>query len=208
MKTSRLLVIIIVCCCIIPTLIGCSTQKVNAGQKEKLTTYIFADYPHYSSIDSLAEKADIIIEGKIVSSRVEEINILDKTNMEDKKLHPSSEIQTSKMVYTVYTVKVSDSYKGTVKPGEIVEVKQLGGEDETTVYISEDSVKFPKNKKYLMFLSTYENVPASLLNPIQGSYSYEEETLINKGKLQSVNTKNDLTLTIEDLEKIKNKYLK
>jgi hypothetical protein len=107
----------------------------------------------------------------------------------------------------VYIIKVSDSYKGDVEPGETIEVKQIGGETETTVYIVVGSVKLEKNKKHVMFLFTYKNTPPSLLNPIQSTYYAITDSSVNK-ELISINTDNDLTLTIEDLKRIKNKTKK
>ncbi|SNS83000.1 hypothetical protein SAMN05446037_10235 [Anaerovirgula multivorans] len=220
MKTNKLLIIII-CCNMILTLIGCSTQNTNVKQEEKLITVVHADYPYYPSIDALAERATTVIEGTIVDSRVEEID--DRTKVDlgvegeiDDRMNPSKDTPPSIRVYTVYTVKVSNTYKGDVKPGETIEVKQIGGESKTMVYKvenEEDNVKFVEGKKYVMFLSTYENSPATLLNPIQACYSYEEDTVKTKSTVEneqliSVNEKNDLTLTIEDLERIKNETKK
>ncbi|WP_131820673.1 hypothetical protein [Desulfoscipio geothermicus] len=73
--------------------------------------WLSADYPHYSSIDALAAKADIIIEGTIVDSRVEEIDTRIRTNKEDEQLNPGGEIPSTKDICTVCTIKVSDSYK-------------------------------------------------------------------------------------------------
>lgn len=206
MKMSRLLVTI-VCCSIILTPIVFPTQDANVKQEEKSIAIVYSDYPYYSSIDALAEKAAIIIEGTVMDSRVEEI---------DERMNPSSDTPPSMMVYTVYTVKVNNSYKGNVEPDETIEIKQVGGEGETIIYklgVIEDYVEFVENKKYVMFLSTYENFPADLLNPIQACYSYEEDTVKTKSiveneQLISVNGKNDLTLTIEDLKRIKNKTKK
>ncbi len=203
MKISRFL-IIVVCCTV---LMGCVTQDADVTQKEKQVAKIHCDYPYYSSVDALTEKADLIIKGTIVDSRVEEIDILSKTE-ENEILNPGGEIQECKYIFTVYTVDVSDSYKGDVEPGETVEFKQIGGESDTTIYIPEENIKFAKNQEYVMFLSTYESdVPPSLLNPIQSAYNYEQNAT-NKGKISIVNEKNDLALTIEDLEEIKNKNKK
>lgn len=193
MKISRFLVIFIYCG-IVSTLIGCSiqnAQNLNVGQNEKLSVQVSADYPYYSSIDALTKKADLIIAGTVLDSRVEEIDTRIKNPDGD-------DIPSSKDVYTVYTIKVSDSYKGNVKPGEIIEFKQIGGEGKNKVYVVEDNVKFDKNKKYVLFLSTYENTYPSLLNPIQSAYYAITDSTVEK-ELVSINAKNDLTFTIEDL---------
>jgi len=206
MKISRLL-IIVVCCGMVAALMGCVTQEAEVAPNEKPIIRVSADYPHYPSLDALTEKADLIIKGTVMDSRVEEIDILSQKKKK-KKSNPGGEITSCKYIYTVYTVDVSDSYKGDVEPGETVEFKQIGGETDTATCIAGETVKFAKNKEYVMFLSTYDsNVPPSLLNPIQSAYNYEEEA-VDKGKLSSVNEKNDLALTIEDLEEIKSRNKK
>jgi hypothetical protein len=207
MKITRLL-IIVVCCGMVAALMGCVTQEAEVSPKEKLIIRVSADYPYYPNVDALTEKADLIVKGTVMDSRVEEIDTRIKTSEENKNLNPGGKTSSTNFLYTVYTIDVSDSYKGDVEPGETIEIKEIGGESDTTTCIAGETVKFAKNKEYVMFLSTYESdVPPSLLNPIQSAYNYKEEAA-NKGKLLSVNEKNDLALTIEGLEEIKNKNKK
>ncbi len=213
MKINRFFTIV-VCCSIMTTLIGCSIQNANVEQKEKSTVQVSVDYPYYPNLDALTEKADLIIEGTVLDSRIEEIDTRVKINEKDEILNPGGdEVFSPVFIYTVYTIKVSDSYKGNVKPGETIEIKQLGGEGETVyikdvgeVYIEnvEENVKFVKNKKYILFLSAYESIYPSLLNPIQSAYYAIADSNVEKEPI-SVNAKNELMLTIEDLQEIKNK---
>jgi hypothetical protein len=206
MKIIRLLSTIL-CVGVIITSFGCSTEKANIGQNEKLTVVVSTDSPKYSSIEELSKKANTVIEGTILSSKVEELNDVITTNIQDPKQNPGGATPTSKNVYTVYTVKVSNSYKGSVQPGNTIEIKQLGGESNNKTYILEDGIKFVANKKYVMFLETYKNSPASLLNSIQSCYIHEdsskEKTLINDSTFLSANEKNELTLSSKHLDKIK-----
>lgn len=64
----------------------------------------------------------------------------------------------------VYTVKINDSYKGEVKLGSTIEVKQLEGTINEKDYVLDDGVKFVNNK--VMFLATYINSSKYLLNLI------------------------------------------
>jgi len=201
MKTIKLLIIII-CIAVILTSFGCSTQEADVKQDVRVSV----DYPHYSSIGILAEKADLVIEGTIIDSRVEEIDTRIRTNIENEQLNPGGEIPSSKHIYTVYTIKISNSYKGNVKPGDTIEVKQIGGETETIVYTVEGSVKLASNEKYVMFLSTCENTPPSFLNSTQSSYFITDSTI--KKEFVSTNLDNELILTNQDLIKIKKKYKK
>jgi hypothetical protein len=191
------LLLTLLCCGVMVSSIGCTSQNVVAGQKEKTTVEISTSYPYYTSIEHLSQRADLIIEGIIMGSSVEEIDISNKKR----------DTKSIKDIYTVYKIKVTQCYKGDVQPGEIVEIKQLGGETERIRYACEDNAKFSVNNKYIMFLETYENVPASLLNPIQSSYGVVSDAL-DKETIISISDKNDLTLTMSDLEIIKSKMKK
>lgn len=87
MKTNRFLLVIL-CFSILLTLIGCFIENADTPEKEKLTVVGNASYPYYSSIDNLAKKADLIIEGTILDSRVEEIDTRISTNVDDERLNP------------------------------------------------------------------------------------------------------------------------
>lgn len=209
MKAGKLLAAI-TGCGILLALMGSITPKESVAQNAKPVVQIHADYPYYPSIEALAEKADIIIEGSIVDSKVEEIDIRAKTGKESEKLSPGEKVPSSTFIYTVYTINVSDSYKGDIESGKTIRVKQLGGETKTAICMVDEAVKFANNKKYVMFLSDYGNdVPLSLLNPVQSIYTYQDEiTNLKSTSLSSINKKNNLILTIKDLESIKNKYKK
>lgn len=202
MKKIRLL-LTLVCIAAFVIASGCSAQKSNIGQTNEETVIITTDFPRYSTIEDLTKKADLVISGTILSSTVKELNDLITTNSQDEKLNPNSNPPSSSNiynVYTVYTIKVNDSYKGNVQPGDTIEVKVRGGEINDKNYIYEDGAKFIKNKKYLMFLASFPNSPAMLLNPIQASYTDSED---EKGNFKSVNIKNDLKLPSKYLEQIR-----
>lgn len=202
MKKNRLSEVIVFSILIMTTLIGCSSQKSDTIKGEKLKVVVDRDYPHYSSIDDLSQKADIVIEGAVVNSRVEELEHVIEPSDKSEKSNPGGNVPSSKRVYTIYTVEVSDSFKGNINSGETIEVKETGGEGKGAIYVSNDSIELKMNKKYIMFLNTYDNSPATLLNPIQSLYTYDEESL-NNDQLKGEHKENDLSLKIKDLEKIK-----
>ena len=77
------------------------------------------------------------------------------------------------MVVTVRTVTVSRVFKGAVRPGDVVQVKQLGGKLDGVTYSEEHGVPLQENGQYTLFLETYADQPASLLNPVQAQYRVE-----------------------------------
>jgi hypothetical protein len=68
------------------------------------------------------------------------------------------------MAHQVFTVAVSQVFKGDAAPGTSVSVKQLPGE------ASADDTGLVGGAPALLFLQVYDDVSASPLNPIQGWY--------------------------------------
>lgn len=157
------------------------------------------DYAWYDSIDALYEKADFVIKGKVLDSRVEWMSHVIEPTAEEKSdpiLNPDGEIDDDKVITTIYTVEINVVYKGSV--GKTIEVLQLGGETDTAKYSYEGASEITINKEYILFLSEstlYENA-AWLLNNAQALYKVEGNDLI---KLPQ----NTLELTYEDLTRLK-----
>ena len=157
------------------------------------------DYAWYDSIDALYEKADFVIKGKVLDSRVEWMSHVIEPTAEEKSdpiLNPDGEIDDDKMITTIYTVEINVVYKGSL--GKTIEVLQLGGETDTAKYSYEGASEITINKEYILFLSEstlYENA-AWLLNNAQALYKVEGNDLI---KLPQ----NTLELTYEDLTRLK-----
>jgi len=112
-------------------------------------------------------------------------------------------------IYTVYTIKISDVYKGNYKTGETIKVKQLGGTIGNRTFIEQGSVAISTMHEYIFFLATYDKMPASLLNQIQSLYIYESAASMDSdGKITSAHQDNHLVLYAGDLIKIKSENQK
>ena len=136
--------------------------SINFSGCSKKVVKIHADYPHYSTMESLLKDSDVIIIGQTVNAnKGEKLNI-----NTDKKGSPDE------LVYTVSEVKVTEVIKGNVKPGEVIKIKQLGGTYDNKVYKLEDMEYLVKGKDYVLFLDSFvdidPNEPYVLLNPTQG----------------------------------------
>lgn len=171
---------------------GCAASQPKSEQTEKESVLITADYPHYSSIEDLREKADLVVSGTVLTSHVEALNIKSILNDQDKNADPGGDLSSFEMVYTIYTLKIDKHYKGDAVPDDTIEIKILGGTLDNIVYKFEEAAKLEKNSKYILFLATYANSPASLLNPIQAIYEGKPGADGNYGQ---VNPKNDLKLS-------------
>jgi hypothetical protein len=172
-------------------------QMGNTNSDEKPVDTLTMEYPHYDSVDHLSETASDIVKGRIIDSRVEEIDIrINPNQSEDSSEEP--------LIYTVYTIKVNDVYKGINSIGDTIQIKQLGGETEERIQISEASLELGKTSDYVFFLQSYDGLPASILNQSQSTYLYNAKTRSLSDHLVSVGKDNDLSLTYENLLNISN----
>lgn len=134
-----------------------------------------ASYPAYESVTELSDAADLVVEGTVVSSVVKEIDVASKLTGDDAKdpeANPGGPDQDSPsvMVYTVHKVRVDRVFKGSAVEGSTIEIKELGGTQGNTKYSTEEGIVLRDTKSYVMFLATYDGIPASLLNPIEAVY--------------------------------------
>lgn len=129
-----------------------------------------ADYPYYEDIEQLTNAADLIIIGEAVSAK----------KVEQLKVFLNSD---ETLPFTLCEVKITEVIKGTAKAGEVITVKQYGDYkknpdsalNKLDGYVKADTTN-------LMFLSVYENSPASPLNPYQGIVSVEKGHLYSNSE--------------------------
>ena len=159
------------------------------GRMEEIV--VMGDYPHYTDINNLASAASDVVRVEVLSERVEKLNVWLET--------PPAEIDPY-MVYTIYTVRVIDSYFGGAAPGDIIEVRQLGGQLDDTLVVNADKTPMAVGDDLVLFLraSAIEDYPHVLVNPQQSAFVFEDTS----GALDGAHPDNDLTLTIEILEQI------
>ncbi len=164
----------------------------SANNKSKIA--ISVDYKYYDTEDSLINDADTIIVGEVLDTFTE-LHNFNKT--ETRYTEPAE------LVYTIANIKITRVIKGEYNIGDIIKVKQLGGEYNGKKYIEESTTQFLKKQHGVFFLQTYKTgSPASLLNPVQGhikiSNSKVEANKHNK-LFNNIANENDL------LDLIKNK---
>lgn len=167
----------------------------DAAKIQKVT--ISADYPVYENLETLTDRADTIIKGKIIDYKYSQINITQKNQSDDEYLNPGGEVDNSLQPYTIFTVEIKKTYKGNINKKETIEIKEPGGIFGNIEYVNEDSAMLKKGKNYVFFLETYSDSPASLLNPIQAKYEYDD----NDNLIQD--EKNKINFNMKDLENIK-----
>lgn len=115
---------------------------------------IHSDYPEYIGIETLYDEADLVV---VCENQGNNFSML-KIGSDDFEFP-----------YTISNFIIKDVLKGDDSLERVV-VKQLGGTFNKVKYISDNVEQFKDNNTYLLFLKTYDDVPASLLNPVQGMY--------------------------------------
>ncbi|HYN93482.1 MAG TPA: hypothetical protein VES42_06505 [Pilimelia sp.] len=151
------------------------------GAKEPV--YYHADWQVFDSTDALFESAGLVVEATIARPGVTD------------ELHIGGEPDETS-VYTIFEVAVTRVLKGDAAVGDRFKVKQLGGELDGVKHIDEETVYLAPQKSYLLFLETYPDSPASLLNPIQAQFP------LNAAGDPTSLPGNDVTVTKTDLARL------
>lgn len=73
-------------------------------------------------------------------------------------------------------------YKGDAKPGQLIDVGQLGGSYKGVDYVQAEATKLKGGDTYVLFLETYPDAPAALLNPNQAQYQLDASGGLNRAQ--------------------------
>ncbi|MEV0719828.1 hypothetical protein [Asanoa sp. NPDC050611] len=155
------------------------------------------DYPYYETVADLMAKADLVIEATVADPRAGmlypsgEGGTDPQANPQAGAPEPKAPPADLGIVITIWSATVTKVHKG--RPTQAtVQVQQMGGERDGVVYEQPGAVAFTEGTTYLLFLETYPDSPASLLNPDQAQYTVEAGTYRPVGD-------NKLTVTPADL---------
>ncbi|MEV1318065.1 hypothetical protein AB0J14_18520 [Micromonospora arborensis] len=168
-------------------LAACSAGTDHADAHHLDNVLYRADYPSYATADELFERASVVVQGRIDSSE-QVLRVVQAAPQGQALPAPVEAERREGMVVTVRTIKVARVFKGNVKPGDVVQVKQLGGKLDGVTYTEEHGVPLQKNGQYMLFLETYSDQPASLLNPVQAQYPVESGEVLRSLPGNGVNT--------------------
>ena len=155
----------------------------TATESEKQTVLIPVGGYEYGSLEELSAQSDWILRGTVT----------------DRQFRSKSLPRTEDcLYYTVITMQVEEVYKGA--PGfDTVEVWELGGETEDTVYTFETRAEPEPGQTYVVFLDALnpEQGTAVLNGHCQGLYPVKDGALLpNSG---------GFSITADDLEALKTK---
>lgn len=112
--------------------------------------YIEGDYPIYNSTTELTEAAEVVVKARVVGGSVAKA--------------------FSSIPYTVTNFQVVETYKGNTINNQMIQVKQIGGQQGGQRVIDSSVEQFVTGEEYILYLETYADAPWSLLNPTQGAH--------------------------------------
>ncbi|GLX01474.1 hypothetical protein Misp02_55600 [Microtetraspora sp. NBRC 16547] len=199
MRLSRRFAVTLALVASAATLSACS--GTSASGEHKTVTY-HADYPAYDSAGNLFTKADVVVEATVSGNPVRVQELKPDTTSDDPKLNPAAGAPAGQaapadpVVITVYQAEVKKVFKGSAQPGQMIEIQQLGGQLNGVTYQEAEAHPLKQNTGYVLFLETYPDAPAALLNPLQGQYPLDAAG--NPSKLPE----NPVALTADDLKRI------
>jgi len=188
-------------------LVACSSRTTNENETmvEAEIMIVSGDFPHYTNIEHLASNASEVVRVEVLSERVEAINIWlpPQNEFEDT----GEVLREAYFIYTIHQLRILEVFKGDVNVGDILEVKQIGGQLDGLTVINDDKISFGAGDDLVLFLQSFDDVPASLLNPDQSAYRFtiSNEDARNRNiddALESLSMQNNLTLTLNDLASI------
>lgn len=149
-------------------------------QEEAIIT---PDYPSYSTVDEAVKASDLIVEGNVLSKEYKMLDVSHEDRSDDPQRNPGGTNQSSPdLPYTIYEIEVSKVYKGDVTKGDIVEIKIIGGEFKDVQYVvSEPIPQLDSQNQYTLFLTTFENSPASPINLMDSIFTFTDGYLKSIG---------------------------
>lgn len=173
------------------------TARVGAVHDD--TVAFHADYESFDSLAELEDAADLVVVGRVTDQGETVLVYPETTDSTDPTLNPLAGVdgsleqpETPPIVTTVHEVAVTRTIWGDLKDGEVVRVRELGGEYGNVTYVSE-SPALAQRSMYLMFLVETEPGVYVLLNPDEAKFPVSSE-----GKLTKLPT-NESPITSEEL---------
>ena len=156
--------------------------SVSCRPDQGQTVEYHPDYPFYETPDALYERADLVVTATVEST--------------DGAQELFGGGADEPIVYTIFRAMALDAYKGDIDAGQVIQVKLLGGDLDGTTYLGDQATFLEIDTTYVLFLATFPDAPASLLNPEQAQYAISAT-----GELASL-PDNPIQLTIADLERL------
>ncbi|WP_288920299.1 hypothetical protein [uncultured Bifidobacterium sp.] len=160
------------------------------------TMEVYADYPVYASVSDSVSASDIIITGVPLNSRevIEYPRIDFETGTEESNPQrgltwENIDIEAMSVPHIVTEFQVTDSIKGDVLPGTVINVTQVGGtvdgikiREKNTIPLQE--VDTTHGKQLLLLLNKHEDGTFDPINPTEGVLSVHSDGSVHPLRTQ------------------------
>jgi hypothetical protein len=183
MRSMRVLIGAVALAAVAVGSVGCAG---TSGEGRAVVEYA-ADYPAYDTAKQIVQASELIVRGVTVGQRVEQMRPEISTEG-DPAANPQAGLSAEEaervppVIVTISTVRVVETIKGSVRPGELVEVSQLGGEFQGTKYAEADTrlLSTTDTAEYVLLLAGHgPGKPYDLLNPAQAMFKVEAGEQLN-----------------------------
>jgi len=153
-------------------------RVVRTTNAEGLNPYRHYDYGAWDSVKELSAESDAMFKGMVISVHSPEV-------MVTGYITSGGSNETLRDVYTVSEICVEKVMKGDLKPGDVVQIRQLGGLYNGTEYPTDHPEILTKNMGGIFFVKLNGNMPAELINPSQGWVKIVDGKVNNRLENQS-----------------------
>ena len=191
-------------------------------EEEIIPIISFSSYIQYDSIDSIANRATDIIRGEVLSYRVEKVDVaipihllpdymfgLSPGLIPPKYQYIIDEPNPVYDIFTIYSIKVHDVFKGSINKYEIIDFARRGGEYEGIRLFTHEENPLTIGEEFILFMEApiREGRPFFRINPSQAVYRFAEPNPSNLAhsidvEFENISEHGSLTLTFTDLMNI------
>jgi len=172
--------------------------------------HLMFDYLIVNSVDDLLPYTTDVIRAIVLDKRVDKIDIsipLEFTPLEFQDIPGIDDPYYE--VYTIYRLKVLDVFKGATNIDDIIEIAIIGGQFENLNVIVSSATYLTIGDDLILFMNESIVVEGRFFKSTmtQSIYRFVEPELNSLARgvdipFESVNERNQLTLTLSDLEEI------
>jgi hypothetical protein len=167
-----------------------------AGCTSNTSVALAPDYPAYKNMKALNEAATLVVE--VVVGESSEDVLTPNYEGTDPKSNPLAGTKEKPnpnegaVPITVFDATVNTVYSAPAVPGDIIQIKQLGGTIDGTEYTVDGTMPLVKGDTVILFLVTYPDTAASILGGDVGYFIPQDDGYASVGS-------DNLTITAAEL---------
>ena len=159
-------------------LAGC---QLTADPAPTITAEAMVDYPYYETYAELAEQADLVVTGEVISQEQVEL---------DYSVGASADPEP----YRVLEVKLTGVVAGDAQPGDTIQVAQYGGIVDGVLHTEAGAYPLEVGQTYGLILKSVADKPALTFSPYQSIYLLHDD-----GTFRAVGAGNPIAGEVEEL---------